>query len=86
MSVHAAVCVAHCVSPHFSPCAGLQIGLKLLRAGATLLLTTRFPVNCVDRYSQEADFAEWSHRLRVYGLDLRDVARLEAFAAHVKAT
>src|SRR5262249_4938642 len=42
---------------------GYQAGLKLLRAGATLLVTTRFPRDAAARYALEPDFGAWGHRL-----------------------
>src|SRR6188508_1719917 len=42
---------------------GYQTGLKLLRAGAHLIVTTRFPRNAASRYAEEPDFGEWGHRL-----------------------
>lgn len=63
---------------------GYQVCLKLLRAGATVVATTRFPNAAVDSYRQEADFVRWSGNLHVYGLDLRDVAGLEAFTRFLK--
>ncbi|MET0290056.1 MAG: oxidoreductase, partial [Pseudoxanthomonas sp.] len=44
---------------------GYQAGLKLLRAGAELIVTTRFPRDSAARYAEEPDFAEWGHRLEV---------------------
>src|SRR5688572_29549733 len=38
---------------------GYQAALKLLRAGANVIVTTRFPIDAAHRYSQEADFAEF---------------------------
>lgn len=58
---------------------GYQTGLKLLRAGAELIVTTRFPRDSARRYAQEADFSEWGHRLRIFGLDLRHTPSVEAF-------
>ena len=37
---------------------GYQAGLKLLRAGAQLIVTTRFPHDSASRYSREPDFAQ----------------------------
>jgi NAD(P)-dependent dehydrogenase (short-subunit alcohol dehydrogenase family) len=65
---------------------GYQAGLKLLRAGAELIVTTRFPRDSAARYAQEPDFAEWSHRLQVYGLDLRHTPSVEAFCTELLAT
>ncbi len=39
---------------------GYQAALKLLRAGATVVATTRFPHDAARRYAAEPDFAEWS--------------------------
>ena len=58
---------------------GFQAGLKLLRAGARLIVTTRFPRDSAQRYAQEPDFAEWGHRLELFGLDLRHTPSVEAF-------
>jgi len=58
---------------------GYQTGLKLLRAGAHLIVTTRFPRNAASRYAEEPDFPEWGHRLEVFGLDLRHTPSVEAF-------
>jgi NAD(P)-dependent dehydrogenase (short-subunit alcohol dehydrogenase family) len=65
---------------------GYQAGIKLLRAGASLIVTTRFPRDAALRYSQEADFEEWQHRLEVYGLDLRHTPSVEALCHHVSTT
>ncbi len=65
---------------------GYQAGLKLLRCGAHLIVTTRFPRDSATRYSQEPDFAEWGHRLEVFGLDLRHTPSVEAFCRHVLGT
>jgi NAD(P)-dependent dehydrogenase (short-subunit alcohol dehydrogenase family) len=65
---------------------GYQAGIKLLRAGATLIVTTRFPRDSAQRYSQEADFAEWGHRLQIYGLDLRHTPSVEALCHHLLNT
>lgn len=65
---------------------GYQAGIKLLRAGAHLIVTTRFPRDSALRYSQEADFEEWSDRLEIFGLDLRHTPSVEAFCSHVMGT
>ncbi|MGV3531396.1 MAG: SDR family NAD(P)-dependent oxidoreductase, partial [Chthoniobacteraceae bacterium] len=65
---------------------GYQAGIKLLRAGAHLIVTTRFPRDSAARYAQEADFAEWGHRLEIFGLDLRHTPSVEAFCKHLLST
>ena len=64
---------------------GYQAGLKLLRCGAHLIVTTRFPRDSAARYAREPDFAEWRHRLEIYGLDLRHTPSVEAFCREIQA-
>ena len=65
---------------------GYQAGLKLLRCGAHLIVTTRFPHNAAARYAQELDFGEWGHRLEIFGLDLRHTPSVEAFCGDLVAS
>jgi NAD(P)-dependent dehydrogenase (short-subunit alcohol dehydrogenase family) len=65
---------------------GYQAGIKLLRAGAELIVTTRFPRDAALRYAQEPDFEDWHDRLEVYGLDLRHTPSVEAFCHHLDTT
>ena len=62
---------------------GYQAGIKLLRAGARLIVSTRFPRDAMARYAAEADYADWADRLDVYGLDLRYTPDVEEFAAQL---
>ncbi|MCU1414347.1 MAG: short-chain dehydrogenase [Microbacteriaceae bacterium] len=55
---------------------GMYIALRLLRDGAHTTITTRFPRDAVRRFSSLPDSAEWLHRLRVVGIDLRDPAQV----------
>jgi NAD(P)-dependent dehydrogenase (short-subunit alcohol dehydrogenase family) len=65
---------------------GYQAGIKLLRAGASLIVTTRFPRDAAQRYAQEPDFAEWGDRLEIFGLDLRHTPSVENFCHHLLTT
>ncbi len=65
---------------------GYQAGLKLLRCGAHLIVTTRFPRDAAARYAQESDFAEWQDRLDIFGLDLRHTPSVEAFCHELLTT
>ena len=65
---------------------GYQAGLKLLRSGAHLIVTTRFPRDGAIRYAQEPDFDEWKDRLEIFGLDLRHTPSVEAFCHEMLAT
>ena len=62
---------------------GYQAGIKLLRAGAHLIVTTRFPRDSAARYAREPDFKEWCGRLEVCGLDLRHTPSVEGFCRHL---
>lgn len=65
---------------------GYQAGIKLLRAGAHLIVTTRFPRDSAARYARESDFEQWSDRLTIYGLDLRHTPSVEAFCSELMNT
>ena len=65
---------------------GYQAGLKLLRSGAHLIVTTRFPRDAAARYAREPDFGEWRSRLEIFGLDLRHTPSVEAFCADMVRT
>jgi len=58
---------------------GFQAALMLLRAGARVVATTRFPHDAALRYSRERDFASWRGRLLIHGLDLRHSPSVEIF-------
>ncbi len=65
---------------------GYQAALKLLRAGANVVVTTRFPRDGADRFLQEPDSDQWRQRLELHGLDLRHTPSVEALANHLVAT
>ena len=65
---------------------GYQAGLKLLRCGAHLIVTTRFPRDSARRYAREPDFAEWGDRLEIFGLDLRHTPSVESFCHQLLTT
>ena len=59
---------------------GMYIALRLLRDGAHTTITTRFPNDAVRRFASMEDSADWLHRLRIVGIDLRDPAQVVALA------
>jgi NAD(P)-dependent dehydrogenase (short-subunit alcohol dehydrogenase family) len=63
---------------------GYQATLMMLRAGATVIATSRFPVDAAGRYAREEGFAEWGQRLQIHGLDLRHIPSVEIFAGFVE--
>lgn len=64
---------------------GYQSALMMLRAGARVIATTRFPVDSALRYSREEDFDAWKDRLHIYGLDLRHTPSVELFCNYIEA-
>lgn len=62
---------------------GFQTVLRLLRDGARVLVTTRFPNAAARRFYEEADSSEWRSRLELYGLDLRNIPAVESFSRHL---
>ena len=65
---------------------GYQAAIKLLRSGATVIVTTRFPRDAALRYAAEVDAADWADRLEVYGLDLRHTPSVEQLCRHLDRT
>jgi NAD(P)-dependent dehydrogenase (short-subunit alcohol dehydrogenase family) len=65
---------------------GYQTALKLLRAGARTIVSTRFPHDAAQRFSKEEDFDAWKHRLQIHGLDLRHSPSVEMFARYLLNT
>ncbi|MBN9643484.1 SDR family NAD(P)-dependent oxidoreductase [Corynebacterium mendelii] len=64
---------------------GMYIALKLLRDGADLTITTRFPNDAARRFAAVADSPDWLDRLHIIGIDLRDPAQVVALADRVAA-
>ena len=64
---------------------GMYIALRLLRDGAHTTITTRFPRDAVRRFAAMPDSAQWLHRLKIVGIDLRDPAQVVALADSVAA-
>ena len=64
---------------------GMYMALRLLRDGAHTTITTRFPADAIRRFTTMKDSADWIHRLRIVGIDLRDPAQVVALAESVAA-
>jgi NAD(P)-dependent dehydrogenase (short-subunit alcohol dehydrogenase family) len=62
---------------------GFQTALMLLRAGAHVVVTTRFPQDAERRYAREPDHDVFRPRLEIHGLDLRHAPSVEVFAAEL---
>ncbi|MGR3218856.1 MAG: SDR family NAD(P)-dependent oxidoreductase [Candidatus Anammoxibacter sp.] len=63
---------------------GYQASLMMLRAGANVIATTRFPVDAAIRFTNEEDFHEWGSRLQIYGLDLRHTPSVDIFCNYIE--
>lgn len=59
---------------------GFETGLRLLRDGAHVIVTTRFPLDAHRRYLEMPDSATWRDRLSIRPLDLRASPGVEQFA------
>ncbi|KAJ0345340.1 hypothetical protein COL154_011254 [Colletotrichum chrysophilum] len=62
---------------------GFHTALRLLRCGAFVIASSRYPEDAFSRYQKELDFEDWKDRLRIVGADFR--AAKDAFAL-VEAT
>ncbi|MCD8043758.1 MAG: SDR family oxidoreductase [Tannerellaceae bacterium] len=64
---------------------GYATCLKLLQAGANLIVTTRFPALLSEALTREKEFEDWKDRVIVYGLDLRNLQAVEEFVRFVES-
>jgi NAD(P)-dependent dehydrogenase (short-subunit alcohol dehydrogenase family) len=65
---------------------GYQAVIKLLRAGAHVIVSTRFPRDAAVRFAKEPDYDSFAGRLEIYGLDLRHSPSVEAFTRYLLDT
>lgn len=63
---------------------GYATTLKLLRIGASVIATSRFPALALESYKTEPDFETWKDQLILYGLDLRNIKEVYAFTTFCK--
>ncbi|GLW10678.1 hypothetical protein Misp01_58060 [Microtetraspora sp. NBRC 13810] len=63
---------------------GFHVALKLLRDGAEVLVTTRFPRDAARRFAGAPDCADWLDRLHVHGVDLLDLAGVAGLLTSVR--
>lgn len=50
---------------------GYATALRLLRCGANVIVSSRYPADAAARYANEADYSIWNSRLKVVGADFR---------------
>lgn len=63
---------------------GFSTALKFLRAGAKVLVSTRFPALALEQFAKESDSEQWKEKLTVYGLDLRNIDAVYRFVDFCK--
>ena len=63
---------------------GYQATVMMLRAGARVIATTRFPVDSALRFAKESDYHVWRDRLEIHGLDLRHTPSVEIFTRYLE--
>lgn len=64
---------------------GFATTLKLLRSGAIVHATTRFPNDAMRRFAELPDFHQWNSRLHIHPIDLRWLRDIEAVVATITA-
>ncbi|WP_078860005.1 SDR family NAD(P)-dependent oxidoreductase [Streptomyces rubellomurinus] len=64
---------------------GFQLALMLLRDGAELTVTSRFPHDTVRRFRAVEGSAQWWERLTVVGIDLRDPRQVLGLTEQLRA-
>lgn len=63
---------------------GFRIALRLLRCGAQVIVSSRYPLDTETRYRAEPDFHAWQNKIRVIGADFRTARDAFALVAAAK--
>eukprot|EP00011_Vannellida_sp_DIVA3-517-6-12_P013022 CAMPEP_0114624118 /NCGR_PEP_ID=MMETSP0168-20121206/10607_1 /TAXON_ID=95228 ORGANISM="Vannella sp., Strain DIVA3 517/6/12" /NCGR_SAMPLE_ID=MMETSP0168 /ASSEMBLY_ACC=CAM_ASM_000044 /LENGTH=1083 /DNA_ID=CAMNT_0001835393 /DNA_START=34 /DNA_END=3282 /DNA_ORIENTATION=+ len=63
---------------------GFATAVSLLKSGAEVIVTTRFPHDAAVRFSAEPTFPEWKPRLHIYGVDFRNLPSVQEFVSHLQ--
>lgn len=64
---------------------GFHVVLRLLRCGASVIASTRYPRDAVARYEEQPDSVDWMGRLRVVGADFRTANDAFALVGQTKS-
>ncbi|MGH4028628.1 SDR family NAD(P)-dependent oxidoreductase [Actinomycetota bacterium Odt1-20B] len=65
---------------------GFQLALMMLRDGAELLVTSRFPHDTLRRFRAEPGSERWLHRLTILAVDLRDPRQVLGLCAELRSS
>lgn len=63
---------------------GYTVAVKLLNAGATVVITTRFPSDALERFRSEKNYDKFMLRLVIYPLNLIGVQSIIDFTKYIK--
>jgi NAD(P)-dependent dehydrogenase (short-subunit alcohol dehydrogenase family) len=63
---------------------GYETALSLLKNGATVVVTSRFVDDCLERYSKEVSFDSFKDRLHIYQLNMLDEPNIKKFITYIK--
>ncbi|KDN81474.1 SDR family NAD(P)-dependent oxidoreductase [Kitasatospora cheerisanensis] len=64
---------------------GFQLALMMLRDGAELIVTSRFPHDTLRRFTAADGSDRWLNRLRIVGIDLRDPRQVLGLCEQLRA-
>lgn len=64
---------------------GYHTALRLLRCGAKVIVSSRYPRDAATRYLQESDCEQWQHKLKIIGADFRTAKDAFRLVHNVKA-
>jgi len=62
---------------------GFETALRLLRNGSTVVVTTRFVDDSIQRYMKEPDYNEFKHLLTIYQLDMMGFSNIMNFVKYI---
>ena len=63
---------------------GFEIVVSMLKNGANVYVTTRFPKNSVERFQESPTYEEWKDRLHVICLDFKVTESIYEFCSFLE--
>ena len=64
---------------------GYETAIRLLRKGCTVIVSTRFVDDCIERYKKEHDYENFKNRLYIYQMNLLNLDEINMFVKFVKS-
>ena len=62
---------------------GWETAIKLLESNCTVIITTRFPIDALKRYSTHPEYTNFKDRLIIYPIDLRYKLDIDQFVSYL---